>query len=527
MLVLLTCMGPRADESFFATPSTPTEVLNIINSFPSKSCNIDDVPVFIYKHLAVELSPLISLLFNHSIVNGLFPDCLKLATIIPIFKASDKQLPNNYRPISLINTLSKIFEKLMSCRMWSFIKKHNIISNHQFGFRGGRNTADAVLEFVDGCVDAVDRRHNVIAVMLDLKKAFDTVNHNVLMKKMERMGFRGVILQWFGSYLSNRRIRVAVGGVVSEESMINIGLPQGNVCSPLLFIMYINDMFRASGVASCLHFADDTTLYLSNDSLDRLCTDISGSLLIVSRWLSANRLTLNIDKTNFMLFSHNEIPINSINVHIGGKILKRVHNCNFLGIKIDDRLKFNSHISDVCSKISRAVGVLFRMSVFVPPFILKTIYYSILYPHLIYGVVIWGNCGIVNMCRVKRIHKRAERLIQVSNNAEDSHCNKLLSVQSIVSFFTALKFHKCVYGTDHMYFSDKINNLLPIHSHDTRFASQDSYNVPRYKKSISHNFFLYNSIILWNNLPSNIKSIINPKKFKSKLKLFILDQINM
>ena len=511
--------------SFFAVPSTPTEVLNIIKSFSNKSSNINDIPIFIYKHLASELSPIISLLFNHSVTSGSFPDCLKLATIIPIFKSLDRQLPNNYRPISMIHVLSKIFEKLMINRMWNFIDQHNIISHHQFGFRKGRGTADAVMEFVDECVSAMDDKRHVVAVMLDLKKAFDTVNHRVLLRKLERIGFRGIVLDWFRSYLTDRRIDVCVGGVKSGGKKVNIGLPQGNVCSPLLFLLYINDMFKASGAASCLHFADDTTLYLSGDDVAVLCSEMSSSLQVVSKWLSANRLSLNVQKTNYMIFSHNSFSDFTFNVNINGSLLRKVHSCNFLGIKIDDKLRFNEHISTVCSKMSKAVGVMFRLSVIVPPYILKTLYHSILYPHLIYGIIVWGNCGIVNINRVNRIHRRAVRLIEVSNYTPEAHPCSLLSVKSIINYFTALKFHKCIYAINHSYFSNKINNLLPIHTHITRFTVHELYNIPMYKKSLAHNFFLYNSVIFWNSLPSTIKLNNNLREFKLELKMYLLNNV--
>ena len=508
-------MGPPVNESFFVLPSSPNEVFNLIRSLPNKNCNINNIPVFIYKHLASEISHIISDLFNLSIESGYFPISLKTATIIPIFKANDRYLAKNYRPISLIHILSKIYEKLMKTRMTSFIELHGLVSENQFGFRGGRSTVDAVLEFTNECVDAMDDGAHTVAVLLDLKKAFDTVNHAVLLMKMERMGFRGIFLDWIRSYLSDRRIVVNVGGALSREEIIPIGLPQGNVLSPLLFILYIDDMHRACGTAKCLHFADDSTMYLSGPDPAELSAEISGSLTVVSRWLIANRLTLNIEKTKYMLFSPLNIPTNLLNIAIDGTPIERVNKFSLLGILVDDRLRFDAHISNTCSKLSRSLGVIYKMSSFFPPTILKTLYFSIFYPHLIYGIIIWGGCGVVNVGRVERIQRRAMRLLAEFCGPYD--CSTILPMKCVTQYFTAIKFHNCLFNSNHLYFTDRINLLLPIHQHVTRFVSRDLFNIPHYRKTRSQNFFIYQSINLWNSLPSDLK-YLNKKAFKNRLK---------
>ena len=317
---------------------------------------------------------------------------------------------SNYRPISVVPLLSKLFEKLMTDRMNSFITNNNLISVTQFGFRSGRSTIDAALEFINGTVDAVDSKGYNIAIFLDLKKAFDTVNHRVLLKKMERVGFRGMVLNWFRSYLSDRRLAVYVNGTLSEEKHINIGLPQGTVCSPLLFLLYIDDMCNNCDTLKCVKFADDCTLYVNGNNLPELCHRIYIDLEKIDQWLIANRLSLNIAKTKYMLFTHNLIN-SDILLKIRNIPLDRVNYIKFLGITIDDRLKFHNHVDILCRKLSRALGVLYRLSTVVPPYILLTLYYSLFYSHLTYGIAVWGGSGVVNVGREDKIHKRAIKLL--------------------------------------------------------------------------------------------------------------------
>ena len=410
----------------------------------------------------------------------------------------------------------------MTSRMVKYISKHGILSNNQFGFREGRSTSDAVLEFVNDCVDALEGGLYTVAVMLDLSKAFDTVNHEVLLRKLDRMGFRGIVSSWFKSFLSNRKIKVLVGDSCSEERNLNIGLPQGSVSSPLLFLLYINDMNNVCPELKNIQFADDTTLYMSGRNLSNLCQKVNQSLSNIDKWLISNRLSLNVSKTNFMILTHNDFNEEDADIKIRNVPLVRVRMGKFLGITVDDKLKFTDHINEVCIKLSRAMGVLFRMSTLVPLQILRSLYYAIFYPHLIYGIVIWGRCGITNINRIKRIHKRAEKLIGQRLKLTDS-TNIFLTVDNVITFFIALKFFKCIHFNNHSYFTQKLLQFLPDHSHLTRAMSSDTFNSPFYTKSISQHFFLYQGIKVWNALPSHIKEIESIHLFKSKLKRYLSD----
>ena len=224
------------------TPALAT----IIKSVPYKPVNINIMPIFIYKKIAPLISPVICDIFNSSVNEGMFPSNLKLSRTRPLFKSKNTKVKDNYRPISLLPFLYKINEKLMKTRAIEFLNESEILYNKQFGFRAGCSTSDAVLHYVDDCVTALDKRPYTVTVFLDFSKAFDTVNHDIMLRKLDRLGFRGNTNDYFRSYLCDRRMCVSVNGCDSETKTMNIGLPQGSVSAPWLFSLYINDMHRTS-----------------------------------------------------------------------------------------------------------------------------------------------------------------------------------------------------------------------------------------------------------------------------------------
>ena len=281
--------------SFFVTPSTAIEVKNLIMNCKSKSCPLNQIPIYVYKQIVDLLSQVISFYFNESISLGSFPDVLKITRVIPLFKKGDNSSVSNYRPISILPFISKIFEKLMCKRLNQFLTEHRIICKHQFGFRTGLSTSDAIVEFLDGVYDALDRGNALISVFLDFSRAFDTVNHRILLDKLYYYGVRGIVHEWFRSYLHNRVQYVSNGDAVSSFTNITSGVPEGAVLAPLLFSLYINDMYLCCPNLQLIHYADDTTAYVSGAGLGDLVHVVNQELELVRKWLQSNRLSLNID----------------------------------------------------------------------------------------------------------------------------------------------------------------------------------------------------------------------------------------
>ena len=508
-------MPQSKPNSFFATPTTSEEVLNIIGKLENKSVNINTIPVFIYKHVGPLIAPIISDIFDSSMREGVFPKILKLARVIPIHKSKNRKVISNFRPISILSTTAKIIETIMKDRVSNFIKINNLSYSKQFGFKKGYSTSDAVLELVDRCTSALDDKLYTVAVFLDLSKAFDTVNKDIMIEKMRRLGFRGVVADWFDSYLSDRKLYVDVDGNYSATRTLNIGLPQGSVTSPYLFSLYIDDMHRSSEKLSFIHFADDTTVYMSGNDLATLCRSVNEELVKVSQWLNTNRLSLNADKTNYMIFTHKTVDPTISPIIINNSYISLVSNFKFLGITIDSRLNFNQHCNILSRKLSCAVGVIRRVSYYIPKEVLKILYFSLFYPHLIYGIPIWGGCGLTNINRVTTINNKICSIFaSIYNNSFVPY-----PYLNVYHYFLLCTFHNLITKHNHNpYFSNKLLDLVPDHDHLTRFSNNQQLSYPNYRKATSHNQFLYNSIKNWNELPFSLREIQETTKFKKSLK---------
>ena len=511
-------MPPRVHESFFVLPSTPSEIKNLIMSLPNKGFTIDSIPVFIYKKIVDYIAPVFSVLFNKSVSEGIFPNILKIARVTPIYKSKSHKIVSNFRPISVLSFTSKILEKLMKSRVMKYLERNSIIYDKQFGFREGYSTTDAILEFVDSCTTSLNDKIYTIAVFLDLSKAFDTVNKDIMLKKLDYLGFRGVVNEWFASYLSDRRMYVQYENSRSVMKTLNIGLPQGAVSSPYLFTLYVNDMHQASDKLTFLHFADDTTVHMSGRNLRQLCVDVSAELLKVSEWMKANRLSLNVDKTSFMLFTHKVVNREEVEIDIGGRVVQQARSAKFLGILIDDRLSFNQHTMALRKKLSCALGIMYKMSGYVPGHILRMMYYSLFYPHLICGLSVWGGCGATNFDKINRIQQRALSLI------EERYCTNIpLPLQKVYLLNLLCKFQTIVHHGSSQYFTSKINLLMPGHNHHTRFSQFNNFNVPFCVKTVSQRQFLYNAVKGWNDLPSALKEQISLPTFKRRMKSYLVE----
>lgn len=513
--------------TFVLFPTTAAEICSTIKSLKNKPCNIQSIPNSIYKSVAGTISVVLSDYVNASFNSGTFPDSLKISRVIPLFKKGDKSVTSNYRPISTIHTISKIFEKTMHRRVFKFIKKYKLLSVDQFGFQRAVSTTDAVLKFTSNIYDSFDDRKNTISVYLDFQKAFDTLDHNILFSKLYKLGIRGCAHKWFRSYFQNRRQYVSVNNCCSSLLDITTGCIQGSIISPMLFLLYINDMGRCAPELNISHFADDTVVYASHRCLDTLTLTINNGLAKIAKWLKCNKLSLNTSKSNYTLFT-NRTNLPPPHIVIDGEDVKRVECTKFLGLFIDEKLSFKQHIKSINSRVSRACGVVRRLSSIVPKDSIKFLYSSLVLPHVIFGVEVWGASSKTEIDALRRSQDRCIKLLRdepVQPVEIVYYQNGLMPFDSIHRYFSLIKFYIYLHN-ENFFLLGKLNSMRIDHSHETRFHSNHNYNISSVRLSKTFQSFVYQSIQFWNNLNINMKLIECPHKFKRQLKAEILNSIS-
>ncbi len=370
------------------TVTTTFQDYLISNLNNSKSAGPFIIPTKLLKMLKSILSAPLAHLFNCSFSSGIVPDKLKVARIIPVYKKGPKIHVSNYRPISLLSIFNKILERIMYKRIINFLEKNQTIFHGQYGFWSNNSTSHALLLITNKIQLAIEDGMFAYGIFLDLKKAFDTVNHNILLKKLEHYGIRGLPLQWFSLYLRNRKQFVSIGNVVSDQKSITCGVPQGSVLGPLLFLLYVNDFSKSATSLDFHLFADDSNLfYFTNRNLEVLESNLNERLLKVHEWLCANKLALNVEKSNFVLFRPVQKKPNCIlNLKICDQQITEKQSINYLGILMGCHLNWKNHILELSKKISRGIGILLKLRNFVSTQILRQIYYTIIYSFLTYSI---------------------------------------------------------------------------------------------------------------------------------------------
>ena len=383
-------------DSFYFRHTNIDELKEIFRDIKNKnSSGIDDISVRIFEVLPECALNVLVKAINISFDQGSFPDILKTSIVTPLFKGGDLDNPADYRPVSLLPTSSKIIEKLVKNRAVSFLNRHKLLSESQFGFQTSKNTGDAIFSFLEKLYLSLNDGEVAAAVFCDFSKAFDCVNHRVLLGKLHRYGFRGCALRWFSSYLSNRKQVVKSQGKDSSSLNICHGVPQGSVLGPLLFLVYANDIASINIRGRFTLFADDTTiLWVGKDSTE-LRTIIEQDLCEVKKWCDANFLCFNVTKTNILTF---KCLID--NVHLNNIILENKASVKFLGLHIDEKLKFRDHIFTLNGKLASGCFAVRVVSGELGFSAARSVYFSLIESHLRYGIAFWGFCSQQLFCSV-------------------------------------------------------------------------------------------------------------------------------
>ena len=454
-------------------PVTPEEVSDIIQNLDvTKSTGPNSIPPKILKQISTILINPISLICNKSFSSGIYPDILKISKVIPIFKKDSRLDVENYRPISLISNIDKIIEKLVFARLYNFLEVNKSLYKLQFGFRNKHSTNHALLSMIQQIQDALDNNNIAIGVFVDFKKAFDTVNHKILLRKLFHYGVRSVANSWFDSYLSNRKQFVSINGVDSTLESIEHGVPQGSVLGPLLFLIYINDLHECIHNSTVRHFADDTNLLYIIKKKERnrnVYRKLNTDLKALKNWLLANKISLNATKTEVIMFKKKSQPKPYGNIVLDGVKLEFEKITKYVGLTIDENLTFKPHIEILNSKLKRANNMLSISRHYSPKDILLNIYFSQFHSHLNYGCQIWTNGNNINTTAA--LQNRALRIINFSDFQADA--DPIYKSHNILKIRDLAKMQKL------LFVHDALNDLAPAHFSDyfKFYSQQHSYNT--------------------------------------------------
>ena len=505
------------EKSFFIYPCTKEEVSDIITSLnQNKSAGPNSIPVKILKLLKDDISLHLASIFNISFSTGKFPSRLKIAKVIPIFKQDSKLDCSNYRPISILSNLDKIIEKLMHARLMRFLNENMILYNKQFGFRKGYSTTHAIIDLIENIENAIDNNKFACGLFIDLRKAFDTVDHGILLQKLYHYGIRGLSNNWFKSYLLERTQFVTLNGYKSELNQVRYGVPQGSVLGPILFLIFINDFHKSIRFSKTFHFADDTGLLNIQSSIKAINKYLNKDIKELSFWLSANKLSLNVAKTIAILFkTRNKLIVKNLELKMCRKRIYTSQYVKYLGVYIDENLSWKTHINKLSINLVRANAMLFKLRNFVDKATLRTVYFAVFHSHMSYNCIAWGQINN-SIKRVSLLQKRAIRTINYATfNAHTTplfDSSKILKFNDFVSVQNYLFVHNCFNKDSFSLFKDLFVLIPKIHSYPTSSSKKGAIAKKRYRTVRYGLKSITNSVTQsWNNFQTLFfhKDLIN------------------
>ena len=518
----------QQNNTIFFHPTNEDEIIKTVNAFKSKkSSGYDGISTKLLKQIIYCIVSPLEHVFNLSLSTGTCPDLLKTAKVVPVFKKDDPTRITNYRPISLLPSISKILEKIVYTRLESFLSANKILNPTQFGFRKNFSTDFAIAHLLDKITDAFTKKEHAIAIFMDLSKAFDTINHDILIYKLRNYGIRGTALSWFRSYLSNRQQYVFNDN--NKSSMLNVrcGVPQGSILGPLLFLIYINDITKSSSTVSFILFADDTNILYSHKDLTELVNTLNTELTNISSWFKCNKLSLNIAKTNFIHFqtlhSNTELPHH---IKIDDLSLLKKDCTKFLGITIDKNLTWDQHIQNISSQIAKGIGILYKTKDVILNSALLTLYNTLILPFITYCNIIWGNCNISKLNQIYLLQKKAVRIC--TNSPYLAHTDPLfhklniLKVHDINILQTSIFMFKYTKDLLPPIFNNLFTYNRNIHSYPTRTCNNIHLRNP--KLLLAHKSLRHHGPDVWNTLPNFIKETPFLNFFKRLMKTILLNK---
>ena len=501
--------------------------VNTVFSFLSKidekkATGLDRIPSNLLKMAASIVAPSLTSIFSKSILTGIYPNDWKAAKVTPLFKKGLKSDPNNYRPISVIPVVSKVLEKIVYNQLYHYLDDNKLLLGCQSGFRSLHSTLTALLEATDAWSVNIDNGLLNGVVFIDLTKAFDTIDHEIILRKMSYLGVDQAAIKWFSSYLSGRTQRCSVNGKLSTARTLSCGVPQGSILGPLLFLIYINDLPNSLQNAVPRMFADDTNLTLSVKTLTELKLALAPELNNLSCWLKANKLSLNVAKTELMIIGSRQrlsAQCDDVEIRIDDQIIERVDHTKSLGLFIDAHLSWCKHVEEICKKVSSAIGALKRVRPFISKETAIQIYNALIIPHFDYCSPVWDCLSGYLSEKLQKLQNRAARVI--TKSPFDTSSNHLLSTLDWERLFLRRKKQKALmmFKTMNGLAPDYLQSLFSQrHSVYNLRDSEGKLTLPKPNTNYLKRSFSYSGAMLWNNLPKCLKNAVSVNNFKQIIK---------
>lgn len=506
------------EETIFLYPTDSTEVKKVISDLKEgKAPGIDGIRSTTLKQIKDQVSEPIAYLINLCFEQGSFPKIFKTAIIKPLHKAGSRTNIQNYRPISLISNFGKIIEKIIKTRMTQFLEKHEIIAESQHGFRKGKSTRDAIFELTDGIYKLLDQKRAALCIFIDLAKAFDTVSHEKLLRKLYVCGFRGKSYDLFESYLKNRKQIVEIEGYQSKSRSVTFGVPQGTVLGPVLFLVYMNSLLLMRQNGKIISFADDTAILYTNGTWKGLKRMVEVEFKKIKNWFKYNKLTLNIEKTKYITFvSYRSGAPNFGCLRVDEETcIPEATEIKYLGITIDQNLRWDKHINNVVKKLR---GLLYKFR-YLKKYLdiphLRQLYFSLVQSQLTYGIIGWGGAYDTHMNKVETLQKWILKIMYGKPLIFPS--NEIYQLSGMLEPYQLFTMEILT-----NIFSGKLPVNLRNHPYSTR-EKTSQFESSIASKRVGQRSGAYLAPRIYATLPENIRKIKNFSTFKKQTKQWIFE----
>lgn len=503
-------------------PTNHREISNIIDNLKTNTAKgLDNISAKLIKKMKSHLTDFLVEKVNECLNIGIFPDSLKIARVKPIFKSDDPKIISNYRPISVLPAFSKIFETVIKDRLENYLTENNIIHTNQYGFKKNSSTSAACINLLKHIYENLNSkvRRKTGALFIDIAKAFDSISHEILIEKLKKIGIKGAFLKLLANYINNRSQVVVINGKVSKCRLITAGIAQGSLLGPVLFLIYINDIFDLQLHAKIQLFADDAILIFGALTYEILKQYMANDLDQLNLWLNKNKLSLNLKKTEYLIFYlrntdtkeiFNQLPFNS-------EIIKRVDKAEYLGLILNTSLSFADHVNKVKKKINPIIGIIGKIRNFLYQDDLKRIYFSYVHSQINYCLPIYATASAIYMNELYTLQKKCIKFVFKLNRLHPSSLvfrDGILPVPVMIKYENCILFYKI--KTNKLKFNFQLVKRGEISGRTTR--QSHLYESMFTKLSFVKDSFFGKGVVEFNNLPEHIKNQPNLHSFKVELK---------